>query len=160
MQSVDSTTRLFVSRSCRLRFALLSGCTLLSSCGSSISTPETSSDFTSAVVYGRVSDESDNSLALASVKASVHSDSSSCRAGSNGLNGGAPVIADAQGRYRAVVSVPLAPTTLCVSVSVRPNGAPLSALFVKGGERTVRMRVLGTGVALDSVAYNVQIAKP
>lgn len=145
---------------CRLVAVIVVFNASLAGCNSTSTAAETSSDLTSAVVYGSVADAAGAPLVGALVKASVHADTTDCKVGTNGLSGGAPVASDGLGRYRAVVSVPLLPQRLCVSLRVMPGGSASSAEFVRGGERSVMLKAPADGIALDSVMYNVRAPVP
>lgn len=141
-----------------LRFA---GCMLaltsFAACRDAAATnpPAGSSDVTLALVYGHVRNANGAPLANASVRATVHANNADCRSGANGLSGGAPSTTDSLGRYRAQVTSPLEPTTLCVSVQVRPF--PSAGLTIVGGDKSVRMTDTTGGRALDSVSVDVRI---
>lgn len=107
------------------------------------------------LVYGRVTNAAGDPVVNAEVHATAHLDSSDCRLGRGGVSGGAPVRTDARGYYRDDVTAPVAPTTLCVSVTVIPfRGA---AQTLGGGDRSVRLTYQAAGRVLDSVNVDIKI---
>jgi hypothetical protein len=110
---------------------------------------------TSAVVYGRILSAAGTPVPGATVSANVHGQSANCRPGGPGLTGGFPVTSDSAGNYRQVVTAPVAPTELCVSVRVvPPTGSGLSTAGASGS----RVRVLpDTSSVRDSVRVDVRV---
>jgi hypothetical protein len=111
----------------------------------------------SGLVYGRITTSSGAPLLGVSVQANVHSDSTECRAGVNGLSGGAAVVTDSLGRFRKVVTSPLAPASYCVSVRVLalPSGGAPSGVTV--GSKKLNLNVVQNGLSIDSVQVDVRL---
>jgi hypothetical protein len=116
---------------------------------------QTGHGVTSAVVYGRVLSAAGAPVPGATVRANVHTDSTSCRPGGPGLTGGAPATSDTAGYYRQLVAAPVSPTELCVSVRVTPpTGSGLSPAGEAGGR--VRMHP-DTSAVRDSLRVDVRL---
>ncbi len=107
------------------------------------------------LVYGRVTNAAGAPVVNAEVHATAHFDTTDCRLGRNGVSGGASVRTDANGFYRDDVTAPVAPTSLCVSVTVVPSQG--AAKTIGGGDRSVRLEYQASGRALDSVNVDVRI---
>jgi hypothetical protein len=129
---------------------------LLGTLGCQSSGPvESDQHVVTAFVYGQVLTAAGAPVPGARVRANVHDDSASCRPGASGLTGGSPATSDAAGRYRQLVSAPVLPTELCVSVLVTPPaGSGLSEAGVAGG----RVRLLpDTSTVRDSLRVDVRL---
>lgn len=110
---------------------------------------------TSAVVFGRILSAAGTPVVGATVSANVHGEAANCRPGGPGLTGGFPVTSDTAGNYRQVVTAPVAPTELCVSVRVvPPTGSGLSPAEASGS----RVRMLPNASATrDSVRVDIRV---